>query len=70
MIYDFNLHHHVQTSSGAHPASYPAGTGASFPGVKQLESEADHSPPSTAKVKEAWNYTTTPPIHLHGVVLS
>jgi hypothetical protein len=27
------------------------GTGCSFPGVKQLEHEADHSLPSTAKVK-------------------
>jgi len=34
----------------------------SFPG-----SEADHSPPSDAVVKNAWNYTSTPPIRLHGV---
>jgi hypothetical protein len=25
---NFSLHHRVQTSSGAHPASYPVGTGA------------------------------------------
>jgi len=24
---NFSLHHHVQTSFGAHPASYPMGTG-------------------------------------------
>jgi len=45
------------------------------PGVISLEvkrpgREADHSPPSNAQVKNAWNYTSIPPIHLHGVVLS
>jgi hypothetical protein len=29
-----------------------------------------HSPPSSANVKNAWSYTSTPPIRLHGVVLS
>jgi hypothetical protein len=38
-------------------------------GVKQLECEADPSPPSSAEVKNAWSYTSTPPVHLHGVVL-
>jgi len=32
--------------------------------------EADHSPPSSAEVKNAWSYTSTPPICLHGVVLN
>jgi hypothetical protein len=27
---DFFLRHRVQTGSGAHPASYPVGTGGSF----------------------------------------
>jgi hypothetical protein len=31
---NFSLQHHVQTGSGAHPASYPVGTGGSFPGGK------------------------------------
>jgi hypothetical protein len=39
-------------------------------GVKQPGCEADHSPPSSAKVKNAWSYTSTPPVHLHGVLLS
>jgi hypothetical protein len=39
-------------------------------GVKRSESETDHSPPSSAKVKNEWSYTSTPPIRLHGVVLS
>jgi hypothetical protein len=29
---DFPLLHSIQTGSGAHPASYPVGTGGSFPG--------------------------------------
>jgi len=32
--------------------------------------EADHSPPSSAEDENAWNYTSTPPICLHGVVLT
>jgi hypothetical protein len=40
-----------------------------FLGVKQQGLEADHSPPC-AGVKNAWNYTSTPQIRLHGVVLS
>jgi hypothetical protein len=31
---NFSRHHRVQTGSGAHPASYPMGTRASFPGGK------------------------------------
>jgi hypothetical protein len=38
--------------------------------VKQPGREADHSPPSTAEVTIAWSYTSTPPIRLHGVLLS
>jgi hypothetical protein len=30
------------------------------PGVKRLRREADHSPPSSAEVKNAWRYTSTP----------
>jgi hypothetical protein len=37
---EFFLFHSVQTSSGAHPASYPMGTGGSFPGVKRQMREA------------------------------
>jgi hypothetical protein len=39
-------------------------------GVKRLGREADHSPPSSAVVKNAWSYTSIRPIRLHGVVLS
>jgi hypothetical protein len=39
----FLLFYIVQTRSVAHPASYPVGTGDSFPGIKRLERDADHS---------------------------
>jgi hypothetical protein len=42
----------VQTGSGAHPASYPMGTGGPFPGGKVRPGrDADHSLPSSAEVK-------------------
>jgi hypothetical protein len=40
------------------------------PGVKRPDREPDHSPPSSAEVKNAWSYAFTPPIRLHVVVLS
>jgi hypothetical protein len=51
----------IQVSMGVviHPASYPMGTSDSFPGVKLPGHEADHSPPSSAEVKNAWSYTST-----------
>jgi hypothetical protein len=39
-------------------------------GIKRAGCEADHSSPSSAEVKNAWSYTSTPPIRLHDVVLS
>jgi hypothetical protein len=39
-------------------------------GLKWPEREADHSPPSSAEVNNEWSYSSTPPIRLHGVVLS
>jgi len=32
-----------------------------FVGIKQLGSEADHSPLSSAEVKKEWSYTSNPP---------
>jgi hypothetical protein len=37
------------------------GTGGSFPWVKRLEPEADHSTPTSAEVKKMWIYISTPP---------
>jgi hypothetical protein len=39
-------------------------------GLKPLWHEADHSPAYVAEVKNAWSYTSTPPVCLHGVVLN
>jgi hypothetical protein len=49
---DFSSSPCVQTGSGAHPASYSMGTGGSFPrGKARPGRDADHSPPSSAEVK-------------------
>jgi hypothetical protein len=40
------------------------GTGGYFPGAMWLVHWDHQSPPSTAKVKNEWSYTTTPP-HMH-----
>jgi hypothetical protein len=50
-LQDFSLLHSVQSGSGARPTYYPVGTGALSPGVKWQGCEADHSPQSSAKVK-------------------
>jgi hypothetical protein len=34
-----------------------------IPGIKSV----DHSPPNTAKVKNDWSYTSTPPLRFRGV---
>jgi hypothetical protein len=40
----------VQIGSGAHPASYPMGTGGPFPGGKARPGrDADHSPPASGR---------------------
>jgi hypothetical protein len=43
---------------GRHPIQWVPG--ALTPGEERLGSEADHSPPSSAEVKNAWYYTSTP----------
>jgi hypothetical protein len=39
-------------------------------GIKRLGLEADYSTPSSVEVKNAWSYTSTPPLSLHGVMLN
>jgi len=56
----------VQTGPVAHPASYTMGTG-SFPEVKRLGRSVDHSPPSSAEVKERVELYSTPPLGLRGL---
>jgi hypothetical protein len=64
---NFSLHHRFQTGSGAHPASFQWVSGALFLRVKRPVREADHSPPTSAEVKE-WvalylHTRNTPPRH-------
>jgi hypothetical protein len=66
---NFSLYHRVQNGSGAHPASYPVGIRGSFLGVKRPGREAVHSH-LVPRSKKEWGYTSTPPISLHGVMLS
>jgi len=53
------LGHLFQTCSEVHPASYSMGTGGFLPQGKPRRI-ADHSFPSSAEVKNAWCYTSTP----------
>jgi hypothetical protein len=49
---DFSSSPCIHTSTGAHPDSYLMGTGGSFPGGKARPGhDTDHSPPSSAEVK-------------------
>jgi hypothetical protein len=40
------------------------------PGVKRPGYKADNSPPSSAKIKNVWSYTSAPSTRLHGVVFN
>jgi len=66
----FSHCHRVQTGCGAYTASFPMCTRGSNPGLMGLGREADRSRSCGAEVKNAWCYTSTAPIRLHGVVLS
>jgi hypothetical protein len=55
--------YNVQTGYGAHQVSYTMGIRGCFPEATRQEREADHSPPSSAKVKNDGA------ISLHGVVI-
>jgi hypothetical protein len=66
----FSLLHSVQTDSGAHPASYPMGTGGSFVReVKRKGREADHSPAPSVEMKKG-GAPLHSPIFLHGLVIT
>jgi len=41
---NYSLCHHVQTGTGAHPATYAVGTGGFPPGVDRPGRRADNSP--------------------------
>jgi hypothetical protein len=58
----FSFRHRVQTGSGAHPDSYQmSARGGLSAGIKLPGPEADHSPSSSAQVKNVWSYTSIPP---------
>jgi hypothetical protein len=56
----FSLRHRIQTGSGAHPASYPVGTGGNSLGKRRAGREDDNSPPSGTEVKNMWSYIPLP----------
>jgi hypothetical protein len=63
----------IQTSSGAHPASCTMDTGGPFPGGKARPGrDADHSPLSSAEVKNEYELyllsLQTPPWHIAGLL--
>jgi hypothetical protein len=65
---DFSSSPYVQTGCGAHPASYPMGTGGSFAGGKALPGrDTDHSPPSSAEVKNEYELYLLSPTCFHGM---
>jgi hypothetical protein len=62
---ELSLPHSVHIGSGGHPAYYPVDTGGSVP-----RGEADYSASSSAKIKNAWSYTSTPPYMFFGMVIN
>jgi len=63
---NFSSHHRLWNGSGAHPASYPMGTRAFSLGVYQPGREANHSPPPSVEVKNAWAIPPHPQYVFHG----
>jgi len=70
VIFSVSCHFCVSSKYSFQPASYPVGKMDSFPEVKRPDREAEDSPPSSAEVKSARNYTSTSSICLHCVVLA
>jgi hypothetical protein len=66
---NFSLHHRVHNGSGATQPPIQWVPGA-FPGVKRPGREVDHSPSSSAEVKEWVELYLHSPIRFHGMVLS
>jgi hypothetical protein len=62
--------YHLQnlpTESKAHPISYRVRTVCSFPRRNRSGVEIDHSPSSSAEIKNEWSYASTSPVCLHSV---
>jgi hypothetical protein len=59
----------VQTSTETHPASYPMGTGAPFPGVKCSRGVTLTTHPHLElRSRMSGSYTSWPPWRVHGIV--
>jgi hypothetical protein len=65
---DSSPSHFVQAGSGPLPQPPIQWVPGVFTGVNWPGREANNSPLSNAEVKNAWSYTSTPPIRLHGAV--
>jgi hypothetical protein len=57
----FSFLQNIQTRSGTHSASYSPDTRGFSVRLKRPKREANHWPPSSAKVKNEWNYTSMLP---------
>jgi hypothetical protein len=58
----FAIRQDIPFSSSSRPALAPTQPPIYWvPGAKRPGSEADHSPPTSAEVKNTWIYTSTPP---------
>jgi hypothetical protein len=57
--FHFSMSSRLDMGSTQHPIQWVPG--ALSPGVKRLELEADHSPPTSVEVKKMWIYTSNPP---------
>ena len=62
----FFLLQNVQNRYGAQPAFFSLGTRCSFLAIKRPERGVDHSPPSSAEVKNEYSNTPTRPVCLQG----
>jgi hypothetical protein len=60
----------IQTGSEVHPTPCPMDIGVLSPGVKRPGREAEHSPPISAEVNNAWMYKFIPPTRFHGAVIN
>jgi hypothetical protein len=61
----FSPFHVFQTGSGVHPSFSAMGTEGSLPWAKRQGRETDHSPPTSAEIKNIWICTSTT-LRLHG----
>jgi hypothetical protein len=67
---NFYLRHRVRTATGPTQSPMKWVPAALSLRIKRSGCEADHSRPASAEVKNAWSYSSTPTICLHGVMLS